>query len=238
MTSVAHKCRVEGCERSIHLRYLCRPHYRRDRAGKSVEDFIPKGPNRPTPCKAPGCKMGRHAKGFCGGHYQRHIIGIDTGTPLQELQEGECEVEGCTREAKVRRMCYSHRRRVVKGKAVEGPIREVTPRVGCLLPMCEGLHESSGFCGTHAYTARKYKLSKDQMISLFYSVCAICKRPERQNRNLSVDHDHECCPEEMTCGDCVRGFLCSNCNRGLGLFGDVADFLKSAERYLREAERL
>ena len=37
-----------------------------------------------------------------------------------------------------------------------------------------------------------------------------------------VDHDHECCPGEMTCGRCVRGILCQNCNFAEGFIRSAA----------------
>lgn len=53
--------------------------------------------------------------------------------------------------------------------------------------------------------------------------CAICGRDDR---DLVVDHNH---------GDgVVRGLLCSNCNTGLGFFGDDPDVVESAWTYLME----
>ena len=51
--------------------------------------------------------------------------------------------------------------------------------------------------------------------------CRICSRsPEENGRALAVDHDHACCPGSTSCGRCIRGLLCSLCNRALGCFGD------------------
>lgn len=64
--------------------------------------------------------------------------------------------------------------------------------------------------------------------------CAICRTdtPGGGWRYFGVDHDHECCPGEFSCGKCVRGLLCCNCNHGLGNFADNVEYLSSAITYL------
>lgn len=66
-------------------------------------------------------------------------------------------------------------------------------------------------------------------------VCAICRQPETKHHSLvlKIDHDRSCCAGHESCGRCVRGLLCSNCNRALGLFGDDPDVITAAVMYLR-----
>lgn len=52
--------------------------------------------------------------------------------------------------------------------------------------------------------------------------CEVCgiHRDATHNQTLVLDHDHNCCPGEQTCGRCVRGVLCTKCNVGLGALDD------------------
>ena len=49
--------------------------------------------------------------------------------------------------------------------------------------------------------------------------CALCPATDQTEggKRLSVDHDHNCCPNKRTCGKCLRGLLCFNCNKKLGM---------------------
>lgn len=61
-------------------------------------------------------------------------------------------------------------------------------------------------------------------------LCAICNRPETSQRykTLTVDHCHKT--------EAIRGLLCSNCNRALGMFRDSLTILESAIKYLKRYE--
>ena len=62
--------------------------------------------------------------------------------------------------------------------------------------------------------------------------CAICKGTStksmsEERTSFSVDHCHETGK--------VRGILCNQCNRGLGMLGDSLESLKSALTYLEKS---
>lgn len=82
---------------------------------------------------------------------------------------------------------------------------------------------------------RSYKLSLEQYNEIFKSqnsVCAICKQPPKDGERLNVDHDHACCPGEKTCGKCIRGLLCRNCNHGIGNFKDNSSVIRESANYV------
>lgn len=56
-------------------------------------------------------------------------------------------------------------------------------------------------------------------------LCAICGNPLEVP---CVDHDHET--------NQVRGLLCNPCNRGLGLFKDKPETLRSAAAYIEKSK--
>lgn len=64
--------------------------------------------------------------------------------------------------------------------------------------------------------------------------CGICDGPPLYGHKfLDVDHDHSCCPGKTSCGKCVRGLLCTDCNLGLGRFKDSVTRLKRGISYLK-----
>jgi hypothetical protein len=79
---------------------------------------------------------------------------------------------------------------------------------------------------------KKYErrgITKEQYNIVFEAqkgLCAICKKPPKDEHCLAMDHNHK--TNEF------RGLLCKECNRALGLFGDNIDILTNAVTYLKE----
>lgn len=88
-------------------------------------------------------------------------------------------------------------------------------------------------CNRESREARrfvKYGVRPDEYESALKSGCEICGKVVP---SLDVDHDHDCCPgNKKSCGECVRGFLCGDCNRALGLMRDNVETLRRAVEYL------
>ena len=82
---------------------------------------------------------------------------------------------------------------------------------------------------------RRFNITKEQFEKMMEDQewkCKICKS-DLQER-FAIDHNHSCCEGRYSCGKCVRGILCTNCNLGLGNFKDNIDYLKSAIAYLQK----
>lgn len=63
--------------------------------------------------------------------------------------------------------------------------------------------------------------------------CAICGKTVEERWH--VDHNHsceKCTTRRGSCEDCRRAVLCSNCNTGIGLFGEDVSVIQSAIEYL------
>lgn len=89
----------------------------------------------------------------------------------------------------------------------------------------------------HIGNLKKYGLTRDDYVNLEKSqngVCKICGESEKYNKRLSVDHDHSCCPGAGSCGKCIRGLLCSTCNKVLGQVNDNTKTLKAMIEYLEK----
>lgn len=81
----------------------------------------------------------------------------------------------------------------------------------------------------YGITIKQYEL----MAKKQKEVCAICSQPETLKRydkitHLAVDHCHKT--------GSVRGLLCNNCNRAIGLLKNNPKLLRKAAKYLEKEQ--
>jgi hypothetical protein len=69
--------------------------------------------------------------------------------------------------------------------------------------------------GTYGLQPGQYALLKAAQDG----ACAVCRWAKGVTKNMAVDHDHDCCAGPVSCGNCVRGLLCTNCNRWVVTLG-------------------
>ncbi len=94
---------------------------------------------------------------------------------------------------------------------------------------------SPGCKGKNAYYTRNYGITEQEYETMKERQnykCAICGSGgflignNNHSESLVVDHNHETGK--------VRDLLCHNCNRGLGLFQDNPELLRTAYNYLKD----
>lgn len=79
----------------------------------------------------------------------------------------------------------------------------------------------------------KHGVSDEQWLEMIRRGCNACGSAGGK-RGLMVDHDHACCPGDRSCGKCVRGALCANCNSAEGLLrGDYKRIMQLANYVLQ-----
>lgn len=170
-----------------------------------------------------------------------------------------CDFEGCGRPYCRNGLCFTHAKQRDDGMPLS-PIRGWRIRherdrqgrklcIGCEVWLPEdsfGRNEknSDGFgtycrpCMRDRQRERSYGIPGQRYRELLAAqggVCAVCRGVCGTGRDLAVDHDHACCPGDKSCGKCVRGLLCGNCNMGIGLLKEDPVRLEAAIGYLAAA---
>ncbi|MFI9228619.1 endonuclease domain-containing protein [Streptomyces rimosus] len=93
---------------------------------------------------------------------------------------------------------------------------------------------------------RRHNLTRPRVNAILRAqddTCPLCHRlggdPSMEGPSWwQIDHDHKCCPGQTSCGQCVRGLLCRDCNaRGLAWYERLPDELRTwdhANAYLAD----
>jgi hypothetical protein len=80
-----------------------------------------------------------------------------------------------------------------------------------------------------------YKLTPKRLAEMHAAqgnCCAACGEPVEGR--MDVDHDHACCADRRSCGECLRELLCRRCNTILGKVHDRVEILEALIGYLQK----
>jgi len=234
-------CSTADCTRDAYARGLCEPHYRR--LLSSGADRI-KTPKRDS-CSFPGCTASHRAHGLCSRHYslQRNRGSADA-QPIR-VRGRVCSVPGCEERASAQGWCPAHYQRAKRSGGDPGSAIERAEERAC--NYCAAPFSSANlsrkYCSDEcAYIGkslreayRRYGIDMQEYRRLWLKQkgnCAVCRQPERTERNrlLTIDHDHV--------SGHVRGLLCSQCNRAIGLLQDDPKVIAAAAAYVRRHRQM
>ncbi len=224
-------CVVPSCDRPVVGWGLCQPHYQRQKMHDDLRPNDPIIPRGRQICSVDGCDRIVSTRGWCDTHYTRwkRYGTVDADRPVQYKFKGEIP-EGLN---------WCGRCQTLK------PVDEFKPSKHTK----SGLTGRCATCVVDGFLILTYNITLADYWVMFEKqngVCATCHQPEtsvdpRYGKvlRLAVDHDHTCCPGSKSCGECVRGLLCSSCNRTLGLMRDDAATLgRMADYIIGHKERM
>lgn len=191
-------------------------------------------------CRFDGCENPHKSSGLCNGHYQQERKGME----LRQLRgvQKECSFSQCMKPIHAHGLCPGHLAQKKRGQPLTAlnVFRVYTSSRTCEEPGCETVMTAKGRCARHYMIFTKYGLTKpafDKMLADQKYRCANdgcgATAPGGQGE-WHIDHDHACCDGYKSCGECIRGLLCSRCNLMLGYARDNADVLVGAINYLRK----
>lgn len=174
-------------------------------------------PSNPAQCRITYCSRDVYAKDLCGGHYSQQLRGEEfkplRGSPA--YYQAKLNPDGHKQCTKCQRWL---------------PLSEFFARNDA-----GPNNEGRSHCNK-CNILRRMGLNATQYFSLLEAQgfgCALCGRTSAENgRDLVVDHDHSCCGPKRSCGQCVRGLLCDDCNTGIGRLRDSPAILRAGADYL------
>ncbi len=176
-------------------------------------------------CNFQNCSKAITTKGYCSGHYQQ----IWRGEELKPLKSrpGNRSLGNLT-NSNGQYKCASCK---LWKNSDDFTVSKANSTGKC--SYCKD-------CSREKQLQAKFKITLSEyaeMLERQNGVCAICKTSPGQMA-LAVDHDHNCCPGQRTCGKCIRGLLCINCNTAVGLLKDSSERAMDTATYLMSFENV
>jgi hypothetical protein len=175
-------------------------------------------------CAHAGCRRAAASNQImCPAHVFRRRNGLDMDTPIDVRDYSSdriCTVDGCDkRRDKSRHFCPMHLARFKKYGNPGDAERLRAPSGAAVWDVPEYRRRYDRL--------RKYNLRPEEFDAMLNSQggrCAICRTNDPGPKGFVVDHDHS--------AGHVRGLLCNNCNRAVGLLKDDPAVLERARKYV------
>lgn len=150
---------------------------------------------------------------------------VDCGKPIQALKKSKKRCQDCSKRRNNESIATRYKALTPMEKAIQQ--KKQTERM-------REKRKANPEQFIAQYAKQQYGISYVELEQLYdkqNGQCAICKKQFQsltkrdQRRLINIDHCHK--------DNRVRGLLCGNCNRALGLFRDDIDILLVAIDYLR-----
>lgn len=190
-------------------------------------------------CTMAGCNRPHKARGYCQTHYMQLRRGAPVTPEIRTRDRAKpeaCTEDGCDHPVKAKGLCKMHYQRLLRHGHVRNRSR-IKPFAVCSIETCDNHVYALGICHPHYLKTRDWRAQGftaqdyEKLFQAQNGVCAICSRPEGvvdsrygKKKDLAIDHCHAT--------GAIRALLCSNCNRGLGLFNDDVALLAKAQSYV------
>lgn len=173
-----------------------------------------------------------------------------------------CKIDKCNKPVRARKLCSEHWNYEQYGKCIntcnqpasssKGLCHNCRKRKG--LPpkkrrdgkcsKCKNNLDQNARCSIcrkkeqkRGHLKRKYNIDLETWELILFKQNNLCKICGLNSKRFVVDHDHSCCNKEKTCGKCIRGIICENCNRAIGLVKESSQTLINMINYLQEYKR-
>lgn len=213
-------CKEEGCDGPVVGQGWCRKHYMRVRRWGTPEDIDHRSLKVRSTCTAEDCGKPAVGRGLCNQHYQASRY-------VPKAPRGRAQRIDRTARPSVRRELHE-----MPCAFCATPFLPRDPRNRFCSSKCKSAQRTAD--GRNAKDVRKsrlklkYGLTPEEMDKVVREgSCEICGTREWGGRHgvPHVDHCHAT--------GAVRGFLCNDCNHGLGRFHDDPQRMEAAAAYVR-----
>lgn len=239
------ECYRDGCDMDAKTAGLCSKHYSRVRRGTEGKARLYRWRdefgNRLI-CGQLECGGFVHARGLCKRHYSRLQKGLplDRKNKINTKEDGsrkECENPECERVVFTNGLCSPHYYQDYALRTGTGP----KPLTYCPVDGCGRIKAyRSVICKRCNQFRWRFSLTVEATIQSWKYGNRHCSNPGCLSKeSLHMDHDHDCCPpgkfpqsSKVSCGECVRGWLCHPCNMSLGQMQEDPRRIEGLLRYL------